>query len=97
MAGRRLHQFDEETLFQGQDLVFRTEYLLFVFFQFLRDVTLGVRQGLLAHPLGRHLVAIGVTDFDVVAEDVVVTDFETTDPRGFCLTLLHVKQVLFAR
>ena len=97
MAGRRLHQFDKQALLQGQYLVFRAEYLLFVFFQLLRDVSLGVRQGLLAHPLGRHLVAIGVTDFDVVTKDVVVADFETTDSRGFCLTLLHVKQVFFAR
>ena len=44
-----------------------------------RDVALGVLERLLADVVGRHLVAVGVRDFEVVAEHRVEADLDVRD------------------
>ncbi len=52
----------------ASSLLLGREDLLFVLFQLRRDVPLGVFERLLADVLGRHLFAMRVRDFQVIAE-----------------------------
>ena len=91
------HQIVVYFLLQRQNLLLGAQNLLLVFLQFGRDVTLGVHQRLLANPLLGHAVFVGVAYLDVVAENVVETDFERRNARQFALTLLNFNQIIFAR
>ena len=70
MHGR--NELVEEACFENQDFLVGTHNLLFIFFQLLRDVSLGVGQCLLAHPLGGDLVFIRVAHLKIIAKHVVV-------------------------
>ena len=78
------------------DASFGREDLLLIDFQFLGDVAFGIDKCLLAYPLLRDLVLEGVADLDVVAEYVVVSDFQRADARAFYLALLHLQEVVLA-
>ena len=65
-------------------------------FEFGGDVALGADEGLFADPVGGHFVLEGVAHFEVVAEHVVVADFQRADAGGVALALLDVEQDLFA-
>ena len=71
-----VEKFLPNTQLDGQNALLGTENFLLVNFEFLGDVTLGIGTGLLANPLGRYFVFVGVTHLDVVAKDVVVTHSE---------------------
>ena len=88
------HQLIKQPRLQRQYLVLGTQNLFLVFLQLLRDVALGLCQGLLAHPLLRHLVLVGVAHFEVVAEDVVVAYLQALYARLLCLALLNLQQVV---
>ena len=72
-------------VFQALGLVFGRENLGFQLFQLLGDVALGLRQGLLADPAFRHLVLVGVADFEVVPKHVVERHLQPRDSRGLSL------------
>lgn len=58
---------------------------------------LGVGEGLLAHVSAlRYLGVVGLGDFDVVAEDVVVADFEGIDARGLAFARLQFREPVLA-
>ena len=80
----------------GVDAVFGREDFLLVLFQLFGDITLRIHQGLLADPLRRNLVPIGVADLNIVAENVVVGYFERADAGAFRLPLLHLQEVILA-
>ena len=80
----------------GVDAVFGREDFLLVLFQLFGDIALRVHQGLLADPLRRNLVPIGVADFDIVTENIVVGYFEGTDAGAFGLPLLHLQEIILA-
>ena len=71
--------------FQGLGLVFGRENLGFQVLQFLGDVALGLRQGLLPDPAFGNLVLVGVADFQVVAKHVVERHLQPGDARGLGL------------
>ena len=91
-----LHQLVVELCLEHQYLVFRAEYLLFVFLQFLRDVAFGVDQRLLAYPLLGYFLLVDVAHLDVVAEDVVVTYLQARYARQLAFALLQLEQVVLA-
>ena len=72
----RLEQVEIEFLLEASDAFLGIQNLLFILFQFLRDVTLGSYQGLFAYPSFGHLVAVGVAHLDVVAEHAVERHLE---------------------
>ena len=90
----RHHQIVEKLGLKGKYLILCTQYLFLVFLQFLRDVALCLCQRLLAHPLLGHLILIGITNFEVVAEHIVVTDFQRRNTSLFCLSLLNLQQIV---
>ena len=92
-----LDELVEQLLLQRQDAVLGAKYLLLILLQLLRDVTLGLGQRLLAHPLLRHLVFIRVAHLEVVAEDVVVAYLQRRNARLLSLALLNLQQVVLAR
>ena len=92
-----LHQLGIELCLQHQYLVLGSQYFFFVFLQFLRDVTLGVSQRLLAYPLLGHLVLVGIAHLDVIAEDVVVANLQAGDAGQVTFALLNLQQVVLAR
>ena len=88
---------DEGGVEPGLDLVdaaFGRDDLLLVFLEFLGDVAFGAHEGLFADPLRRDFVPEGVADLDIVAENVVVSDFERGDSGAFGLPLLHLQEII---
>ena len=97
VVGHGGHELAEEAgLDQGYFLL-GAQYFFFIFLELLGDVALGVDQRLLAHPLGGHLVAVGVAHLDVVAKDVVVGNLEAGYARALALLLLQAHEVVLAR
>ena len=90
------HKLAVDAGLDGQDAFLCTHYGLLVFLQLRGDVALGIDEGLLADPVLRHLVGVGVAHFEVIAEDVVVTYLEAADAGAFAFGLLDVQQYLFA-
>ena len=69
---------------------------MFVRLEFLGDVPLGVDECLFADPFCGNLLFVGVADFEIVAEDVVVADLEALDAGSFYLALLDLEEVVFS-
>ena len=67
----------------------------FVFFEFGRDVALGIDQGLLAHVGLWYSVQVGFGHFDIVAKDLVVSYLEILDPRVSAFLAFQVGDPLF--
>ncbi len=95
ILGQTGHQPVVEPCLDGLDALLGGEYLLLVFLELGGDVALGVDQGLLAYPLRRHLALVGVGHLDIVAEDIVVADFQARDAGGLAFALLYLLQVVF--
>ena len=56
----RSYQFIEELGFENQNFLIGTENLLFIFLQFLSNISLCLSKRLLANPVFRHLVLEGI-------------------------------------
>ena len=80
---------DEELALDFVDAFVGGEDFAFVFFEFGRSETLGVDEGLLALVIGGSEMEIGFGNFNVVAEDLVVADFEGVDGGALALALFH--------
>ena len=77
---RRPHaQFGEEHLLALDRAGLGAHDLLLESLEFVGDEPLGVLERLLAVEAGRHAVAVGGGDFDVIAEDPVETDLQRGD------------------
>ena len=83
----------EEHGLEAEDAFLGTHYLVLVLLEFLCDVSLGLRERLLAYPVRRHLVAVGVAHLEVVAEDVVVAYLQALYAGLLYFALLHFEQV----
>ncbi|GFI34855.1 hypothetical protein IMSAGC014_01358 [Bacteroidaceae bacterium] len=90
------YEFVVEAVFKDQDAVFGTEYFFFVFLEFLCDVAFGLREGLFAYPLCRHVFLVGVAHFYVVAENVVEAYLEARYAGGFAFALLYFQEIVLA-
>ena len=90
------HQGGIDPVLQGDDLLLRPQYLLLIHFQLLGDVALGAYQRLLTDPTLRYLLLVGVTNLDVIAEDIVEGHFQRRYPGAFALALLDLHQVILA-
>ena len=93
---QRLHQLRIKLRFQHQNLVLSAEYFLFILFQFLRNVTFGIDQGLLADPLLRHFILVHIAHFDIIAKDIIIPYLQTGNTRQFTFTLLHLQEIILA-
>ena len=94
--GKSHHQFVEKSRFQRKNPVLCTHNLLLVLLQFLRDVALCLRQRLLANPLGRYHILIGVSYLQIITEHIIVTYLQALNARCLYLALLDVQQVIFS-
>ena len=92
----RLEQVEIKFLLEAADAFLGIQNLLFVFLQLLRDVSLSSYQGLLAYPSFGHLVAVGVTHFDVIAEHAVESHLERWDLVFLSQSLLELDEVVLA-
>ena len=72
-----LHEFTEELCLQLQYLVFGSENLLLILFQFLGDISFRLCERLLPYPCGRHFVFVDIPHFEIISEHIVVADFQT--------------------
>ena len=75
----RVAQLEEQLVLQLLRLLVGRQDLLLVLLQLRRDVALGVLDRLLADVVGGDLLAVGVGDLDVVAEDLVEADLQARD------------------
>ena len=90
------NQFPINTRFNSVDAVLGRENLLLIFLEFLGYISFRVNQRLLADPLRRHLVFIGIADLDIVSKYVIVCNFQGRYPRALRLPLLHFKEVVLS-
>ena len=92
----RVAKLQEQLVLQLLRFLVGREHLLLVFFQLGRDVALGVFYRLFADVFGRYLLAMGVGDFDVVAENLVEADLERGNARPLALLGLIAGDPLLA-
>ena len=74
VVGHRIHLLNalvKEFLFSLDGPFTGGEDFFFPSFEFFGDVALAVPQRLLAHPMRRHFLAVGVGDFDAVPKHTV--------------------------
>ena len=69
---------------------------MFQILQFLCDEPLAVYQGLFADVGFRHLLLKGIGDLNIVAEHLVIADFQGADAGFFLLLRLHLGQEALA-
>ena len=90
------HEFGVEARFDKAYFLLGCEDFLLIFLQFLGDIALGIDECLFADPLCRHLVLIGIADFEVVTEDIIEAYLEGRDSRCVNLALLDLQKVVLA-
>ena len=86
----------EDAVFDDFHLLLRRRDLLLVGLKFFGDIALGRHQRLFSYPLLRHLVAIGVAHFQIVAEHIVEAYLQALYARALYLALLHFQKVFLA-
>ena len=86
----------EKHEFQFQCFFFGAQNLFFDFFKLLGDVAFAGRQSLFSLVAKRHEVGLAFADFEIIAENFVISDFEVFDARGFFFVMLEVRQPDFA-
>ena len=94
--GQGKDQIIEEFQLQRENLVFGSQNLFLVFFQFLSDVTLGIDQSLFSDPTLWYFVLMSISYLKVISVDVVVTYLQTGDSGFFGFALLDLQQIVFA-
>ena len=95
VARQRGRQLCVEARLEGVDLVLGRQNLLFIFFQLGSDIAFGVDECLLAYPLLGNLVAVGVGDFEIISENVVVGYFKARDAGQLYLAAAYGLEVVF--
>ena len=96
LGGHRLADFCIDLVLQRIKLIFRAQDHVFQFFEFRRDIALGVGKGLFSRIIIRHHIFIGIGHFQIVAEYFVVFDPQVLDARLFPLFILQLRQPVFA-
>ena len=90
-------QFIIKPCFQNQNFVFCSEDLFFIFFQLLSDIAFCIYQSLLAYPFSRNLVFMRIADFNVIAEYIIICNFQAGNTSLFNFALLNLQQIIFTR
>ena len=85
-----------ELALAGQCAVARAEHAVLERLELLRDVALGVLDGLAAHPVGRDLLGLAAAHLDVVALHPVVAETQVGEPGALALARLQLEQRLVA-
>ncbi len=96
IVGKASDEFGIYALLDDGNLILCAKYLLLILLEFLGDVTLGIDKSLLAYPLWRHLVAVGIGDLDIISEYVVICHFERRNTRALALALLQLSKIILA-
>ena len=89
LSGNGKTQLREQFKFQCRDPVGGGENVALQVLQLLGDIALTVYEGLLADIGVRHLIFKGIGHLDVVAENLVVADFQGADAGFLLLLRLH--------
>ena len=69
-------KFGKQLLLKTCYLLVGTKNFLFVFFQFLSDISLGICQCLLTNPFLRNLILECVSHLEIISEHIIETDFQ---------------------
>ncbi len=91
-----LQQSSIQALLYLQDFLFRTQDFRLVFLQLFGNIAFRVGQGLLAYPFLRHLVLVRIGHLQIIAEHVVVPDFQRGNARPLRFRLLQTHEVILA-
>ena len=89
LAGKLRTQVGEQLIFQGGDPVAGGENIALQVFQLLGDIALAVYQGLLSDIGVGDLILEGVGHLDIIAEHLVIADFQGADTGFLFLLGLH--------
>ena len=85
-------QVGVEAALEGLYAVLGAGDFLFQFLELRGDVAFGVDKSLLAHPALGHMVLVGVSDLEIIAEDVVESYLERRDTGGLAFALLKLEE-----
>ncbi len=95
-ASRPSYYIHEQACFQCNNFLLGTHYFLLVLFQFLGNIAFSRHQGLLPDPFGRNHRLVSISYLQVIAEYIVISDFQALYSRPFSLPLLHINQIVLA-
>ena len=73
-----------------------TKNFLFIFLQFLRNVSLSTNKRLFTNPIGGDFFFVGIAYLYVVAEHVVERNFNFGNSRALLFSVLHFEQIILA-
>ena len=87
----------------GKEACLQVEYtflcsrdFLFVFLEFLGDVSLSLSESLFSDPLLRNLILIRIAYLQVISKYIVVSYLQALNARSLGLSLLNVQEILLA-
>ena len=92
-----LHQAVVELLFQHQDLIFCSQNLLLILFQFLGDVSFGIHQCLFANPCRWHFILVRVPHLYIIAKHIVIAHLQRWYASQFAFSLLNLQEIILSR
>ena len=90
------YQVGKQLLLQHLQAALGSQNFLFVHFKLFGDIALGIHQGLLAYPLGWHLVLMCIAHLQVVAKHLIVGNFQRADAGALYLPVAYLHQVVLA-
>ena len=79
----------EEPPFDFADTLVGGENFALVFLEFGRGEALGIYESLLALEIGRNKVQVGLGNFDIKTEDLVITNLQRADAGALALAFFH--------
>ena len=85
----------KEFCLKSKYLFISTKNLLFVFLQFLGNITLRLGKGLLTNPTFRHFIFISVANLKIITKHVVISHFKRRNTCFFGFFLLNLQQIVF--
>ena len=86
------HEFGKQLIFEIDEIIVGGEKFFFDFFQLGRYKALSADKRLFSYVCVGDKIFASVRDFDIVSENLIVTDFQSLDTRFFffrCLKICH--------
>ena len=93
---QRHYQLVINTCLQRKNLVLGPKDFLFVFLQFLSDVSFGIHKSLFSYPFGRNLILMCITNLYIIAEHVIISNLKAWNTRKLAFSLLNLKKIIFS-
>ena len=96
VIGQAKHQVVEKSCFDGEDFFFGAQDFFFVGFKLGGDVALRIYKCLSPFPGVGHFVFVHIGHLEVVAKNIVETNFQAADAGYFDFAQTYFFKIIFA-